>query len=123
MPGQDPVAMRRFVRENVEEGAAVYTDGHLAYRALSEYELQAVNHNVGDYVMGRAHTNGIEGFWGGMKRAYTGTFQKLTWKHPQRYADEFSQRRNLPELDTTDVRGRSVDRVWGKRQTYDEPTA
>ena len=84
---------------------------------LHEYEHQSANYSVGDYVMGQAHTNGIEGFWGGMKRAYTGTFHKLTGKHLQRYADEFTQRQNLRELDTTDVMGAMVQGMWGKRLT------
>ena len=120
LPGQDPIAMRQFVRDHVEPGAEVYTDGHLAYRALDEYEHQMVNHSVGTYVLGMAHTNGIEGFWGSMKRAYTGTFHKLTWKHLQRYGDEFSRRQGLRELDTVDMMGAIVDGMWGKRLTYDE---
>lgn len=31
LPSQDPLAMRRVVPESVEKGAAVDTDGHLAY--------------------------------------------------------------------------------------------
>ena len=121
MASQDPVAMRQFVRDHVEPGAEVYTDGHFAYRPLEEdYQHQMVNHSVGMYVLGMAHTNGIEGFWGSMKRAYTGTFHTMTWKHLQRYADEFSRRQALRELDTIEVMGAIVDGMWGKRLRYDE---
>lgn len=120
MPERDGFAMRQFVRDHVEPGAEVYTDGHIAYTLLDEYEHKAVNHSVGTYVLDMAHTNGIEGFWGSMKRAYMGTFHTMTWKHLQRYADEFSRRQALRELDTIEVMGAIVDGMWGKRLRYDE---
>ena len=42
-----------------------------------------------------AHTNGIESFWSMLKRAYTGTFHKLSPKYLNRYVQEFSGRHNL----------------------------
>ena len=51
---------------------------------------------------GAAHTNGMESFWSMLKRAYVGTFHKISPKHLQRYVDEFSGRHNVRELDTAD---------------------
>ena len=43
---------------------------------------ESVNHKVGQYVDGQAHTNGLESFWSLMKRGYHGTCHKMapgTW--------------------------------------------
>ena len=56
----DSVALKSFVREHVEPGATVYTDDAAAYKGMLEYDHEAVNHTVSEYVRGKAHTNGIE---------------------------------------------------------------
>lgn len=59
-----------FVERSVRSGACVYTDGFPYYRDLSKlgYRHDWIDHNAGEYVRGDVHTNGIEGFWGYMKR-------------------------------------------------------
>lgn len=49
----------------------MYTDEHAAYKGLPNHT--SVNHGVGQYVRGMAHTNGLESFWSMMKRGYYGT--------------------------------------------------
>jgi transposase len=58
------------VSRRVAKGARVYTDGYQPYRNLPRlgYVHRWVDHNAGEYSRGRATTNGIEGFWGFMKR-------------------------------------------------------
>ncbi len=80
-----------FVHETVEAGETVYTDGHQAYSNLKDvYEHGTVKHNVGEYVNGQAHTNGIESFWAMLKRGYHGTYHKMSRKHLHRYVTEFA---------------------------------
>ena len=55
--------LKGFVREHVEPGAALYTDEAKAYKGIPEFEHEAVNHSVGEYVDGMAHTSGIKSFW------------------------------------------------------------
>lgn len=59
-----------FVTRTVRPGSRVFTDGFHYYRDLSKigYRHEWVDHNAGEYVRGDVHTNGIEGFWGFMKR-------------------------------------------------------
>ncbi len=47
-----------------------------------------------------AHTNGMESFWGMMKRGYVGTCHYMSARHPPRYVGEFSGRPNVREVDT-----------------------
>ena len=98
------------------EGATVYTDEAKAYKGMPNHE--AVKHSAGEYVKGEAHTNGIESFWAMLKRAYVGTFHKISPKHLQRYVDEFSGRHNVRELDTLDQMASLVRGMAGKRLMY-----
>ena len=42
-----------------------------------------------------AHTNGMESFWALLKRGYIGVFHHFTWKHLNRYLNEFEARSNF----------------------------
>ena len=58
--------LQGFVIQHTDEGAKVYIDDAHAYKGLPNQE--SVNHSVGEYVRGQAHTNGIESFWALLKR-------------------------------------------------------
>ena len=89
-------AMQGFVMANVERGATAYTDDHGSYHGLP-LEHESVKHSVGEYVRGKAHTNGIESFWSLLKRGYYGTFHYMSEKHLHRYVNEFAVRHNRRE--------------------------
>ena len=71
---------------------------------------------------GQAHTNGIESFWALMKRAHTGTFHKISYKHLQRYVNEFVGRHNLRRLHTKAQMASVVAAMAGRRLMYRELT-
>ncbi|MYH40644.1 MAG: IS1595 family transposase [Chloroflexi bacterium] len=120
----DGDTLRGFVRENAAPGSQVYSDGHAAYTSLEgEYKHAAVQHSVGTYVIGQAHTNGIESFWSMMKRGYIGTYHWMSAKHLDRYVDEFSGRHNQRPMDTADQMRRVARGLVGKRLQYGELTA
>ena len=109
--------MSRFIMEQMEPGAKIYTDDALTYHALPNHET--VRHSVGEYVRGKAHTNGVESFWSMLKRAHMGTFHKMSPKHLHQYVNEFSGRHNIREADTgrPDGNGRCRD----DRQAHQVP--
>ena len=109
--------LQGFVREHADPAATVYTDDAGAYRGLP-FRHAAVNHAAGEYVRGDAHTNGIESFWAMLKRAYKGTFHKISPKHLDRYVAEFASRHNVRDLDTIDQMGNIAAGMAGKRLTY-----
>lgn len=90
------------VHENVEVGSTLYTDAASAYNPLGGlfFDHESVNHSIGEYVRGKAHTNGIESFWAMLKRGMTGTYHKMSAKHLARYVAEFAGRHNVRDLDT-----------------------
>ena len=114
----DAKTLQGFVRDRVEPGSKLYTDEARAYRGMPEYDHEAVNHSVGEWVREMAHTNGIESFWAMLKRGYQGTFHKFSEKHLDRYVREFAGRHNSRPRDTIDqMEGVFVGMV-GKRLRY-----
>jgi transposase-like protein len=85
-----------FIQNNVQEGSEIMTDEYRPYDvlAMNNYRHYVVNHGVGEYVNGKAHTNNLEGFWSQLKRSIDGTYHSVSPKYLQRYLDEFSWRYN-----------------------------
>ena len=118
----DAGTLQGFVLEHSTEDATVYTDNHFGYRGLPRHH-EAVNHSVGEYVKGMAHTQGIESFWSMLKRAHTGIYHKMSKKHMNRYVQQFAGKHNLRELDTALQMARIAVGFVGRRLTYRVLTA
>ena len=112
----DGPTLRGFVEHMSVEGAKVYSDEAAAYKELPNHE--SVNHGVGKYVDGMAHTNGLESFWSLMKRGYHGTYHKMSPWHLDRYVGEFEGRHNDRDSDTEVQMQRMVRGMEGKRLRY-----
>lgn len=84
------------IRQNVETTAQVVTDELPVYNYTAKFGFKhvRVNHGEGEYVVGRAHTNTIEGFWAQVKRSLDGTHHSVSRKYLQNYVNEFSFRYN-----------------------------
>ena len=123
IPNVKGKTLQRFVVDNAEIGSQVYTDDAGGYRTLPWHYHEAVKHSVGEYVRDQAHTQGIESFWSMLKRAYDGTYHKMSFKHLDRYVDEFTGRHNVRELDTLAQMGAVAERMRGKRLRYVDLTA
>jgi len=86
--------LKPIIRELVDRGAIINTDGHGAYKDLDKEFAQheVVSHGTGEYVRGIYHTNTIESSFGNLKRGIIGIYHKMTRKHLQRYCHEFTYR-------------------------------
>ena len=113
----DKPTLQGFVVANTTSGAKVYTDEAAAYGGIPR-DHEAVNHGVGEYVRGMAHTNGMESFWSMLKRGYQGTYHKMSPKHLDRYVGDFSGRHNVRDTDTIDQMTGMVTGMTGKRLRY-----
>lgn len=82
--------------DSVAIGTTVYSDQARLYRTLKKmgYIHESVNHSIGEYGRGLAHTNTIEGFWSQLKRSIDGTYHVVSPKYLQHYVDEFAFRYN-----------------------------
>ena len=112
----DQDTLQGFVKENIRKGTEIFTDDHRAYRGLPQHT--ALNHSIGEYVDGMAHTNGIESFWSMLKRGYHGVYHRMSAKHLDRYVNEFSGRHNIRKEDTMDQMVSMTRGLIGKRLRY-----
>jgi transposase-like protein len=124
VPNVQQATLLPRINANLESGSHLYTDTAAAYWRLPDTEFihQMVDH-AKQYVAGRCHTNGLENFWMLLKRTIKGTYVHCAPVHLFRYLDEQSTRFN--ERDTDDA-GRFVEtmqRVSGRRLTWDRLTA
>ncbi|HTR38963.1 MAG TPA: IS1595 family transposase [Bryobacteraceae bacterium] len=114
---------RTNVIENVEKGAAVYSDSLRSYRNLpvDGFAHEFIDHTEA-YVRGHVHTNGLENFWSLFKRALKGTYVSVEPFHLQAYADEQCFRFNERKSTDFDRFALVMMQVVGRRITYDELT-
>lgn len=104
--------IERMLVQNINAGTTLFTDEFRSYnRAKQIFNHQTVQHGIGNYVNGKAHTNSIESFWALFKRGYIGTYHKMSPKHLQKYVDEFVYRFNRRERDIGEVFADAVHKV------------
>jgi transposase-like protein len=113
--------LQPFVMEHTGSDTIVFTDEWHSYRGLSR-RRRSVNHSVGQYVDGDAHTNGIESFWAIIKRSYVGTYHHLGGKHLHRYVAEFVGRQNA-RARPVEQRMRDIVQGFTGRLRYADLTA
>lgn len=118
------VTLHELVERTAEKGSTVYTDQHQGYIGLKKknYKHESVNHSVGEYIRGQAHTNGVESFWSMLKRDYIGVYHRMSEKHLQRYVDEYVGRHNGRQDPTMSQISGVVQGMSGKRLSYKELT-
>lgn len=91
--------IKNEIKKAVVEGSNIYTDQTNLYkRGLYMYNHKSCFHTGHQWVRGKVHTNTIESFWSTMKRGLYGIYHNVSYKHLQRYCDEFSFRYNLKSI-------------------------
>ena len=120
VPNTARETLQGFVRQHVKADLKKYTDEAVAYKGLLNHD--AVQHSIGKWVDGLAHTNGMESFWAMLKRAYHGTYHRMSVQHLHRYIQEFAGRHNIRDKDTLDQMRDLVAGMVGKRLMYKDLT-
>lgn len=88
--------LKSIINAKVKKGSTIVSDGWRGYTGLyKHYSHKVIQHNLGYFKKGSYHTNGIEGFWGQLKRGIIGVYHKTSDKHLHRYCDEFAYRYNI----------------------------
>ena len=115
--------LRPILKEQIAADSWLMTDESAVYRSIGKEFGQhfTVEHGIGEYVRGGAHTNTIEGYFSIFKRGMTGVYQHCSSAHLKRYLAEFDFRYNQrvalgindPERTEAALRG-----IVGKRLTY-----
>jgi transposase-like protein len=95
VPDTKKKTLMPIIKKNIKKGSRVMTDEYRVYSDLHlDYKHKIVNHNRGQYVIGNAHTNTIEGFWSLLKRGILGIYHNVSRKHLDMYVSEFTFRYN-----------------------------
>ena len=110
------MTLQGFIFDNTKPSTMVFTDESRSYKGLPIH--QAVNHSAGEWVNGMAHTNGLENFWSIFKRAFHGTFHRMSKQHLHRYVTEFTGRHNIRDKDTKDQMNDIFQGMVGKSLPY-----
>jgi transposase-like protein len=118
IPFVDREALQGGIREHVEPGSEVHTDGFPAYRGLSrDYVHQVIDHAY-EYVRGNVHTNSIESFFSVLKRTIKGTYVAPRPEHLRRYVEEQVFRFNAREDKDGERFPKALAGAEGSRLTY-----
>lgn len=76
VPEVNAQTLRPILAAQVDRGTFLMTDESAPSKMLGKEwgEHQSVNHAIGEYVRGEAHTNTIEGYFSILKRGIVGTY-------------------------------------------------
>ena len=110
--------LQPVIREQVTEGANVYTDALMSYKGLDANYIHGVIDHAEAYVDGQVHTNGLENFWSLLKRAIRGTYVNVEPFHLFRYLDEQSFRFNNRAMNDAARFALALKGIINKRLTY-----
>ncbi len=117
--------LRPVLEEQLADASKTHlmTDGEGQYRIVGPMfaSHQVVNHGIGEYVRGDAHTNTIEGYFSILKRGIVGTYHHVSGEHLKRYLAEFDFRYNNREglgISDRERMVESISGIVGKRLTY-----
>lgn len=116
----DKPTLQEFVLGRVKEGSHVYSDDAKWYEGLPGMTHKVVHHKQKEYVSGNVHTNGIEGFWAGLRRSIYGCYHQVSRKHTHRYANESAGRYNNRNLTSLEKVEAMIKASVGKRLPYRE---
>ncbi len=96
LPSRRGPGLREQAIEWVDPEAIVFTDEWPAYNQLHKHFARhsRVRHAAGEYVVGDAYTNTIEGFFGNLKTGIRGNYKAISHKWLQGYLNEFTWRYN-----------------------------
>ena len=117
MPKVTGKNLKAVLRQHVDPSAALMTDEYGIYRKPGRdfASHETVNHSLGEYVRGRAHTNTAEGFFSLLKRGINGTYHHVGKQHLGQYLGEFDFRYNTREMTDGQRTVEGIRKVSGKR--------
>lgn len=123
VPAVDARTLRPILDAQLDKASYLMTDGEGQYRILGPMfaKHDAVNHGIGEYVRGEAHTNTVESYFATLKRGIIGTYHHVSQQHLKRYLGEFDFRHNeRAALDVSDAERaqKALVGAIGKRVTY-----
>ncbi|HBK91308.1 MAG TPA: IS1595 family transposase [Parvularcula sp.] len=123
VPNVTGETLRPIIVTQISRDSALMTDEAGQYRHVgAEFARHGkVNHGIGEYVRGEAHTNTVEGYFSILKRGIVGTYHSVSEAHLKRYLGEFDFRYNHREavgINDTERTDAAIAGTVGKRLKY-----
>jgi hypothetical protein len=113
--------LRPILQEQIDHASRVMSDEGGAHVAREFSRHESVNHSIGEYVRGDAHTNTIEGYFSILKRGIYGVYHHVSQQHLKRYLAEFDFRYNERATLGVEDEARAdklISGIVGKRLMY-----
>ena len=123
VPEVSAKTLRPILNAQLHGATAHMTDDAGQWRIIGRdfKRHEVVNHGIGEYVRGDAHTNTIEGFFSILKRGITGTYHHVSQQNLKRCLAEFDFRYNEREALGVNDEARAdcvIRGIVGKRLMY-----
>lgn len=115
--------LREILVTNAKRESRLMTDELGSYRRVGREfaKHDRVRHGDGQYVIGDAHTNTIEGYFSIFKRAIYGQFHSISEAHLQRYLAEADFKYNTRKISDSERADELLRGAKGKRLVYRQP--
>ncbi len=118
--------LRPILVTQVSRKSTLMTDTAGGYMGVGkEFERhEMVDHGIGEYVRGDAHSNTVEGYFSILKRGINGTYHHVSEAHLKRYLSEFDFRYTYRvKLGYSDAMraNKAMQGIVGKRLMYRRP--
>lgn len=118
--------LRPVVMKQVDRRSRLMTDTAGGYMAMGKEFAghEMVDHGIGEYVRGEAHSNTVESYFATFKRGIVGTYHNVSEAHLKRYLAEFDFRyneRSALGIEDSERTTRAIRGAEGKRLTYRQP--
>ena len=118
--------LRPILVTQVSRKSTLMTDTAGGYMGVGkEFERhEMVDHGIGEYVRGDAHSNTVEGYFAILKRGINGTYHHVSEAHLKRYLSEFDFRYTYRmKLGYSDAMraNKAMQGIVGKRLMYRRP--
>jgi transposase-like protein len=115
--------LRPVVMKQVDRASTLMTDTAGGYMAMGKEfaRHEMVDHGIGEYVRGEAHSNTVESYFATFKRGVVGTYHNISQAHLKRYLAEFDFRyneRSALGVDDAQRMEQALKGIEGKRLTY-----
>jgi transposase-like protein len=123
VPNVTAANLKPILKDQINKASDLRTDESGVYWQAGEdfATHQTVNHSIGEYVRGDAHTNTVENYFSILKRGIIGTYHHVSQAHLKRYVGEFDFRyNNRSGLGVSDAERAvaALKGIDGKRLTY-----
>ncbi len=104
--------MYSFAKNVTKEGSEIHTDEFKAYSRFKKgFNHKTVNHSREYVSSDKITTNGVENFWGLLKRSIRGQFHHLSKEYLQHYINEFSYMFNLRKFSQETIFDKMLGRM------------